>query len=183
MAVDGGARPQADRRRRRLRSILYFLLFPNTLVSLHPDYVMLHTLWPRAPDRTEVVCEWFFEPEAIAGAGLRPDRRGRASGTRSTARTGTSARSRSRGWRSRAFDARPLHDAGGRRARLRRDGRRALPGGAATESTRNGNGRPRLRRDRRRRRPQRPDRGRLPRARGPARVRARARATCSAARA
>jgi Rieske 2Fe-2S family protein len=48
-----------------LRNILYFLLFPNTLVSLHPDYVMLHTLWPRAHDKTEVVCEWFFEPSTI----------------------------------------------------------------------------------------------------------------------
>jgi Rieske 2Fe-2S family protein len=46
-----------------LRSVVYLLLFPNTLVSLHPDYVMLHTLWPKAPDRTQVVCEWFFEPE------------------------------------------------------------------------------------------------------------------------
>jgi Rieske 2Fe-2S family protein len=43
------------------REILYFALFPNALISLHPDYVMLHTLWPRAVDRTEVVCEWFFE--------------------------------------------------------------------------------------------------------------------------
>jgi glycine betaine catabolism A len=49
-----------------LRSVLYFLLFPNALVSLHPDYVMLRTLWPRAHDRTEVVCEWLFEPETIA---------------------------------------------------------------------------------------------------------------------
>ena len=55
-----------------VRSVLYFLLFPNTLVSLHPDYVMLHTLWPKAPDRTEVVCEWFFEPEAIAEPGFDP---------------------------------------------------------------------------------------------------------------
>ena len=55
-----------------MRSILYFLIFPNTLVSLHPDYVMLHTLWPRAADRTEVVCEWFFEPEAIAAPGFDP---------------------------------------------------------------------------------------------------------------
>ena len=30
-----------------LESVLYFVLFPNTLVSLHPDYAMLHTLWPR----------------------------------------------------------------------------------------------------------------------------------------
>lgn len=48
------------------RLVLYFALFPNALVSLHPDYVMLHTLWPRSPRRTEVVCEWFFEPETIA---------------------------------------------------------------------------------------------------------------------
>lgn len=42
--------------------VLYFLLFPNTLVSLHPDYVMLHTLWPVDVDRTEVVCDWLFAP-------------------------------------------------------------------------------------------------------------------------
>jgi glycine betaine catabolism A len=48
------------------RTVLYFALFPNALVSLHPDYVMLHTLWPRAVDRTEVVCEWFFERETVA---------------------------------------------------------------------------------------------------------------------
>src|SRR3954447_2093474 len=29
------------------RDVLYFALFPNLLVSLHPDYVMVHTLWPR----------------------------------------------------------------------------------------------------------------------------------------
>jgi Rieske 2Fe-2S family protein len=55
-----------------LRSILYFVLFPNTLVSLHPDYVMLHTLWPRATDRTDVVCEWFFEPATMAAEGFDP---------------------------------------------------------------------------------------------------------------
>ncbi|MEA2280567.1 MAG: glycine betaine catabolism, partial [Solirubrobacteraceae bacterium] len=41
-------------------------------VSLHPDYVMLHTLWPRAADRTEVVCEWFFAPATIAAGGFDP---------------------------------------------------------------------------------------------------------------
>jgi Rieske 2Fe-2S family protein len=55
-----------------LRSVLYFLLFPNTLVSLHPDYVMLHTLWPRAADRTEVICDWLFEPATIEAAGFDP---------------------------------------------------------------------------------------------------------------
>ena len=55
-----------------LSSVLYFVLFPNTLVSLHPDYAMLHTLWPRSADRTEVVCEWFFEPATIAAQGFDP---------------------------------------------------------------------------------------------------------------
>jgi phenylpropionate dioxygenase-like ring-hydroxylating dioxygenase large terminal subunit len=55
-----------------LSSVLYFALFPNALVSLHPDYAMLHTLWPRAVDRTEVICEWFFEPATIAGDGFDP---------------------------------------------------------------------------------------------------------------
>jgi Rieske 2Fe-2S family protein len=55
-----------------LDSVLYFVLFPNALVSLHPDYVMLHTLWPRAADSTEVICEWFFEPATIAADGFDP---------------------------------------------------------------------------------------------------------------
>ena len=69
MAVDGGpARPPiagVDPRK-----VLYFAIFPNCLVSLHPDYVMLHTLWPRGAGRTLVVCEWFFEAETMAGEGF-----------------------------------------------------------------------------------------------------------------
>jgi Rieske 2Fe-2S family protein len=54
------------------RAVLYFAMFPNALVSLHPDYVMLHTLWPRGTDRTEVVCEWYFEPRTMAAPGFDP---------------------------------------------------------------------------------------------------------------
>jgi Rieske 2Fe-2S family protein len=42
------------------------------LLSLHPDYVMLHTLWPRATNRTEIVCEWFFERATAAAPGFDP---------------------------------------------------------------------------------------------------------------
>ena len=81
---DGHAdRPAADRRAstpKDINSVYYFALFPNALVSLHPDYFMLHTLWPRAGGRTEVTCEWFFEPETMARRGLRPQRRGRLLG-------------------------------------------------------------------------------------------------------
>jgi Rieske 2Fe-2S family protein len=55
-----------------LTSVLYFVLFPNALVSLHPDYAMLHTLWPRTADRTDVICEWFFEPATISAEGFDP---------------------------------------------------------------------------------------------------------------
>ncbi|MEA2254704.1 MAG: glycine betaine catabolism [Solirubrobacteraceae bacterium] len=74
MGVDGGAArpPIAGLDGDDVRSILYFLLFPNALVSLHPDYVMLHTLWPRAVDRTEVVCDWLFEPATMAADGFDP---------------------------------------------------------------------------------------------------------------
>jgi Rieske 2Fe-2S family protein len=33
---------------------------------------MLHTLWPRAAGRTDVVCEWFFEPATMAVDGFDP---------------------------------------------------------------------------------------------------------------
>jgi Rieske 2Fe-2S family protein len=55
-----------------VNTVLYVALFPNALVSMHPDYVMLHTLWPRAADRTDVICEWYFEPATIAREGFDP---------------------------------------------------------------------------------------------------------------
>jgi Rieske 2Fe-2S family protein len=55
-----------------VNNVYYFALFPNALVSLHPDYVMLHTLWPRAAGRTDVICEWYFEPATIAREDFDP---------------------------------------------------------------------------------------------------------------
>jgi Rieske 2Fe-2S family protein len=49
------------------RRVAYLQLFPNLLLSLHPDYVMTHLLEPVAADRTRVTCQWLFPPEA-AGA-------------------------------------------------------------------------------------------------------------------
>jgi Rieske 2Fe-2S family protein len=61
----GNRPPIASLEESDLRLIHYFALFPNALVSLHPDYVMLHTLWPQAPGHTHVTCEWFFEPATM----------------------------------------------------------------------------------------------------------------------
>lgn len=56
-----------------LRRVYYYSLFPNMLLSLHPDYVMVHTLWPISPEQTRIECEWLFHPNAAAAPGFAPD--------------------------------------------------------------------------------------------------------------
>jgi glycine betaine catabolism A len=71
VSVDGlrrrGYLPGLDDTQRQ--EVAYYSIYPNFLLSLHPDYMMTHTLWPRAYDRTEVTCEWHFHPDEMA----RPD--------------------------------------------------------------------------------------------------------------
>lgn len=55
-----------------LRRVYYYAVFPNMLLSLHPDYMLVHTLWPLAADRTINVCEWHFHPRTMARAGFDP---------------------------------------------------------------------------------------------------------------
>ena len=50
--------------------VYYYTIFPSMLLSLHPDYVMVHYVRPLAPDRTRIVCEWLFAPETMAAAGF-----------------------------------------------------------------------------------------------------------------
>ena len=52
-----------------VRRVYYYAIFPNMLLSLHPDYMLVHTLWPQSPDRTINVCEWHFHPKELE----RPD--------------------------------------------------------------------------------------------------------------
>jgi Rieske 2Fe-2S family protein len=47
--------------------VFYYSIFPNMLLSMHPDYVMVHQLWPQSPERTLVHCEWFFHPRPSIG--------------------------------------------------------------------------------------------------------------------
>ena len=49
-----------------LNRIYYYTIFPNLLLSLHPDYVLVHRIERLAVDRTRVVCQWLFHPEAMA---------------------------------------------------------------------------------------------------------------------
>jgi glycine betaine catabolism A len=55
------------------RYVYYYAVLPNLLLSLHPDYVMTHTLRPRGVGRTEIVCDWLFHPDAMAAPGFDPE--------------------------------------------------------------------------------------------------------------
>jgi Rieske 2Fe-2S family protein len=54
------------------RLVHYYLVYPNLMLGLHPQYALVHRAWPLAPDATRVVCEWLFRPEAIAAPGFDP---------------------------------------------------------------------------------------------------------------
>jgi Rieske 2Fe-2S family protein len=49
-----------------LKRIYYFIVWPNLLISLHPDYLMIHRINPLETGRTFVSCEFFFDPEEMA---------------------------------------------------------------------------------------------------------------------
>ncbi len=61
MSLDGRSPgpflPGVDR-----RTVRYLSLFPNLLISPHPDYLMTHRLSPLAPDRTWIECSWYVPP-------------------------------------------------------------------------------------------------------------------------
>jgi Rieske 2Fe-2S family protein len=52
--------------------IYYYTIFPSLLLSLHPDYAMVHFVRPLAYDRTSIACAWLFEPETIDSPGSDP---------------------------------------------------------------------------------------------------------------
>lgn len=51
-----------------LQSVHYFQLLPNLLLSIAPDYVLTHQLWPTGPERVSVETCWLFAPEQLAAA-------------------------------------------------------------------------------------------------------------------
>jgi glycine betaine catabolism A len=56
-----------------LQQVFYYSIFPNMLLSLHPEYVMVHQLWPQSPERTLIVCDWLFHPVAASEQNFRPE--------------------------------------------------------------------------------------------------------------
>ena len=74
MSLDGTSNGAALRGldAKGLRTVIYVNIFPNVLLSLHPDYVMVHRLVPLAADRTRIECTWAFAPESLARPGFDP---------------------------------------------------------------------------------------------------------------
>jgi Rieske 2Fe-2S family protein len=68
---------QIDQKQEGKNRVWYYSIFPNMLLSMHPEYVMVHQLWPQSPDRTLIVCDWLFHPDAAAsgrgGVPFNPD--------------------------------------------------------------------------------------------------------------
>jgi Rieske 2Fe-2S family protein len=55
---------------RERAAVNYFAIYPNFLLTLHPDYMMTITIWPLDPGRTRLVAEWHFHPDEIAKPGF-----------------------------------------------------------------------------------------------------------------
>jgi Rieske 2Fe-2S family protein len=52
---------EEDRRR-----VYFYVVLPNLMLSLHPDYMITHRLIPKAADRTEIVCDFHVQSSEIA---------------------------------------------------------------------------------------------------------------------
>lgn len=72
LSIDGRRRravlPGLGEREQAL--VNYFAVYPNLLLTLHPDYMATVTIWPEAPDRTRLVGEWHFHQDEIARPGF-----------------------------------------------------------------------------------------------------------------
>jgi Rieske 2Fe-2S family protein len=77
---DGVETLSVDGRRRRAvlpglsgadqTQVNYFAIYPNLLLTLHPDYMLTITIWPQTPQRTRLLSEWHFHPDEIARPGF-----------------------------------------------------------------------------------------------------------------
>jgi glycine betaine catabolism A len=74
MSLDGrsGGEPLPGLDEGRRRIVEYWGMFPNLLVSAHPDYVMTHRLEPLSNDRTRIECQWLFPAHVATRPGFDP---------------------------------------------------------------------------------------------------------------
>jgi len=73
MTGNACALPVGDIKADDFHRVFYYSIFPNMLLSMHPDYVMVHQLWPRSPERTLILCDWLFHPDAFDRPDFHPE--------------------------------------------------------------------------------------------------------------
>ncbi len=68
MTMDGeaAAPPVCDVSGDDLQRIYYYSIFPNLLLTPHPDFVLFHHITPEGPGKIINDCYWLFRPEVIA---------------------------------------------------------------------------------------------------------------------
>ncbi len=54
------------------KRVYYYSIFPNMLLSLHPEYAMTHTIWPIGNEKCIVECSWLFEKNIITSSKYKP---------------------------------------------------------------------------------------------------------------
>ncbi len=75
MSTDGGSHGRPNLPgigEESTRRVYYMVVWPNLLLSLHPDYVMTHQVWPIDAEHSRVVCEWLFDPATMARSDFDP---------------------------------------------------------------------------------------------------------------
>ena len=81
MAIDGGSMTMSAQRcapslgdlsGEALNYVQYYTVYPNMLLSLYPDYVLIHRIERLALDASRVICDWLFHPAAMAAESFDP---------------------------------------------------------------------------------------------------------------
>jgi glycine betaine catabolism A len=66
MSMDGvGKAPLPFLSEDERKFVYYYWLMPNLLLSLHPDYLLTHTLWPISEASTKIICEFHTHPDGM----------------------------------------------------------------------------------------------------------------------
>ena len=130
--------------------VYYYVLWPTTFLSIHPDYLLSIAWCPVDSDHTQVVCDWLFEGETIDAEGFDPSD-AIAFWDLTNRQDWHVCELQQRGTRVAELGRRPLLEPGGVGAGVRPDGRRPLrrgrsrraSGPSASATTRRRRSRPR----------------------------------------
>ena len=59
--------------KKNINRVYYYSIFPNMLLSIHPDYVMHHIVWPLSSDKCIINCSWSFSRKINENSNFHPE--------------------------------------------------------------------------------------------------------------